>query len=138
MISMLYFELKLIRIRKIEAMLLFLPPIILLLTFFFEVNFDLFFAQLIPFVIGWRLIGSTIIYMKRYRQFEALFSLSVAPKDIFLSNLIALGIYYICIFFICLPLYLTGIPILSMTEFMSLFALVFLLLGAKLSIPHQI
>jgi len=138
MISMLYFELKLIRIRKIEAMLLFLPPIILSLTFFFEVNFDLFFAQLIPFVIGWRLIGSTIIYMKRYRQFEALFSLSVAPKDIFLSNLIALGIYYICIFFICLPLYLTGIPILSMTEFMSLFALVFLLLGAKLSIPHQI
>ncbi|MCL0103814.1 hypothetical protein M1O51_04320 [Dehalococcoidia bacterium] len=48
-----------------------------------------------------------------------------------MGNLLFLGIYYIYVFLIYLPLYLPGIAIGSMTELRILFLLALLLMGAK-------
>ncbi len=127
MISMLYFELSLIRRRKLAiAVLLFFPIFALLVSLIGDRGILL--LQLTPLLIGWLVIGH-ILSMKRYRQFESLFSLSVTPRDIFMGNLLTLAIYYIYTFLIYLPIYLADIG--CMIELRILFLLVLLLMGTK-------
>lgn len=85
---------------------------------------------MLPILMGWLFIGR-VASMKRYLQFESLFAVSITPKDILVSNFLVLGIYYIYVFLIYLPLYLPGITIGSMTELKVLVTLSFFLMGAK-------
>lgn len=127
MISMLYLEMKLLRKRKIIAIAMVLLPVYSLLISLLIPDIDPAIMLFLPLLLGWFLTSSTIISMKRYRQFEALFSLSVTPKDILLGNLLFLGIYYICVFVIYLPRIAIACPI----EFRILFLLALLLMAAK-------
>jgi len=129
MISMLYLEMKLLRKRKIVFIIALFVPIYAILVALLARE-TIVFVQMFPLLMGWLLIDR-VASMKRYRQFESLFSLSLTPKDIFVGNLLALGIYYVCIFLIYLPLYLPGISIGSMTELRVLFLLACLLMGLK-------
>ena len=80
MISMLYFELKLVRMRKILSIIVLLFPIYPVVVALL-VRETIFSFQMLPLMMGWYFIGR-IESMKRYRQFESLFSVSVTPKDI--------------------------------------------------------
>jgi hypothetical protein len=86
--------------------------------------------QMLPLLMGWLFIGR-VASMKRYMQFESLFAISITPADILVGNLLALGIYYIYVFLVYLPLYLANITICYMTEFRILFILSFLLIASK-------
>ncbi|MBT9159117.1 MAG: hypothetical protein AAGB97_03655 [Dehalococcoidia bacterium] len=132
MISMLYFELKLLRKRKILFIVMLLLPIYFVpISLLIPPDEDLFIVQLIPLIVGWLLSGGNVTSMKRYRQFESLFSLSVAPKHIFGSSLLAQGIYYVYVFLIFLPLYLPGVSIGSLTELRAVFLIACLLMALK-------
>jgi|GEM_PF-3180118 len=126
---MLYLDVKLLIKRKILLIVaLIFPMYAISVTFIAREN--IIIIQILPFLMGWLFIGR-IASMKRYRQFESLFSVSIAPKDILVSNFLLLGIYYIYVFLIYLPIYLSDTTIGSLTEFRVLFTLSFLLMGAK-------
>ncbi|MCL0059958.1 hypothetical protein M1O20_05720 [Dehalococcoidia bacterium] len=129
---MLSLEMKLLRKRKILFIgMLLLPLYFVLIRLIIPPDVDLFLFQLIPLLLGWLHLGDKIISMKRCRQFESLFSLGVAPKDMFAGNLLTMGIYYVYVFLIFFPLYLPGISVGSTTELRALFLITCLLMALK-------
>ncbi|MCL0099044.1 hypothetical protein M1O16_04330 [Dehalococcoidia bacterium] len=129
MISMLYLEMRLLSKYKLVFISLLVTPIVIAVPVLI-IGGNIFSLQLIALLVGWLPIGQ-IASMKRYRQLESLFSLGVAPKDIFAGNLLLLGIYYVYTFLVFLPLYVPGIAVGSMAELRALFPVALFLMGTK-------
>ena len=129
MISMLYLEMRLLSKYKLVFISMLVSPIVIAVPVLI-IGGNIFIFQLMPLLVGWLPIGQ-IASMKRYRQFESLFSLGVAPKDIFAGNLLLLGIYYVYTFLVFLPLYVPGIAVGSMAELRALFPVALFLMGTK-------